>query len=827
MTNKILTFLFFVALSIGFVSITQAQSVPNFSTIKVDELSDTQLRQFILRVEAMGYTELQLEQMANAQGMPQTEIQKLKKRIESLKTQGSNTVLKSSDNTSVARQYLGNEPDTLFRSNEIRSKEQMLQQAFDDLSPKIFGSDLFKNNNITFEPNLRIATPGNYVIGPDDELLIDLSGDNDKNYTLKVDTEGAIRMEFIGPIKLGGLTIDQARSKLRAALSGTYSGLRTGRTQLAVNLGNIRGISVILNGQATVSGTYTLSSLSSVFNALYAAGGPNERGSYRNIQVIRNNKVIAVIDVYNFIMKGIQPENIRLQDQDIINIPVYNKRVEIVGEVKNPGIFESVEGETFQDILDYAGGFSTNAYQSRIKVYQNTEKERKITDIFKGSYLAYQPNNGDKFFVESVLNRFENKVEIEGAVFRSGSFALEEGLTLRQLIKKAEGLKEDAFINRGYIYRLDLDNSLKLISFDLGKVMNGSIADIILQREDKVVINSIFDLREEFKISINGEVRNEGQYDFATGMTLEDAIQIAGGFKIGATPSRIEVSRRIRNSDATSSAAITAELFHINVDPNLKIQDQSFVLKPFDIINIRSSESYQVQKIVRIEGEVLYPGPYTIKDKDERISDLVKRAGGLTGTAYTDGASLKRSKIGVIGKSKAEIEEERLLDLKRFNQGIENIEGEKLRVELMEASDLVGINLTDILKRPLSSIDLILEEGDEIRIPKQLQTVKVSGEVLNPNNIIYSEGRGFKKYINNAGGFSVNALKKGAYIKYANGSVESASSFLFFKSYPTVRPGSEIMVPVRSEREKMTAQSWIGIGTALASLAAMVVTILR
>ncbi|MFC3561623.1 SLBB domain-containing protein [Pedobacter jamesrossensis] len=861
MKQKIFLLTSFIFFFVLIHSVTYAQS--NYANQKVDELSDAQIKTLMQRAESLGYSDAQLEQMAAAQGMKQDEVLKLRKRVETIRKQGSaSPVVKQNTNrtggANADRQYIGGNDST---STTQPSKQELIDKAFEDLKPKIFGSELFKNSNITFEPNLRMATPAGYVVGPDDQLLIDLTGDNEANYDLKVSPDGSIRLEYVGLVKVGGLSIEEARSKIKSLMSSTYPGLRSGRTKLAINLGNIRGIKVILNGQVTKPGTYTLSSLSSVFNALYAAGGPNDNGSYRKIQVVRNNKVVATVDFYDLIINGMQKGNIRLQDQDVINVPVYENRVEMVGEVKNPAIFETIAGEHFQNVLNFAGGFSNIAYQSAVKVFQNTARERKITDIFAADFNTYIPKNGDKFFVEPILDRFENRVEINGAVFRPGYFELEKGMTLKQLIQKADGLKEDAFMNRGYISRLNADNTLGLESFDVAAVMNGSQADIPLKREDKITISSIFDLREEYKITVQGEVREPNQFPYAENMNLEDAIQMAGGFKEGATPNRVEVSRRVRNSNIQSVSASTADVFTINIDRNLKlVSDTTFKLQPFDIVSVRSAEGYVVQKQVKIEGEVLYPGTYTIKSKSERISDLIKRAGGLTAMAYTDGASLKRpgrdtslfqsqkdslqkellikrAKYGnsysmqnLLSDSKSnerkQEEQERIMNLQRVTQsGVDTTSFS--RQPQVVASDMVGIDLTKILKEPGKRYDLLLEDGDVVKVPKQLQTVRVSGEVLNPNNIVFRTGKSFKAYVNGAGGFTASALKARAYVKYANGSVEGARSFLFFNNYPKIRPGAEILVPKRAERERLNATAWIGIGTGLASLGAIIVSLLR
>ncbi|MCY1512099.1 polysaccharide export protein EpsE [compost metagenome] len=435
--------------------------------------------------------------------------------------------------------------------------------------------------------------------------------------------------------------------------------------------------------------------------------------------------------------------------------------------------------------------------------------------------------------MEPILERFENRVEIEGAVFRPGPFELEKGLTLKGLIQKADGLTEDAYLYRASISRLNADNTIALIPFDVAKVMNGTNPDIPLQREDKVIISSIFDLRDEYQVTIQGDVRAPGSFPFARPMYLADLIQLAGGFLEGATPDNIEISRRVKNSDANSKTARTAEIFTVNIDEKLKLSDKEFKLEPFDIVSVRSAEGYTVQKQVKLEGEVMQPGLYTIKTKDERISDIILRAGGLTTTAYADGASLKRpgtDKTSKVDKNKIDNKEEErrdILNLKRVQslslKDTTSIEEEKQLIQ----SDLVGIDLTDILKKPHSGHDLILEDGDVIRIPKMLQTVKVSGEVLNPNGIIFNPGKGLRGYVNGAGGFTSNALKKNVYVKYANGSAEAAKRFLIFNSYPRIKPGAEIFVPKRPAREPITTQGWIAISTALASMAAIVITLFR
>jgi len=839
--KKVITALLFLII-VASSDVLLAQT--NYSDVKVDELSDTQVRQLMQRAESVGYNDAQLEQMAAAQGMQAEEVPKLRARVEKLRKEGGNTTIdkggvKTQENESNSRSFNRSDSDGRQTVNLADRSDAQLKDAFGNLIPKIFGSELFKNDNITFEPNLRMATPKNYIIGPDDQLLIDLTGDNEANYKLQVSPDGTIRLQYVGIISVGGLSIEQATSKIRSAMGGTYPGLKSGRTNVAVNLGNIRSIKITLLGEVVKPGSYTLSSLSTVFNALSASGGPNDNGSFRKIQVIRNNKIVSTIDVYNFLLKGIQTGNVRLQDQDVINVPVYQTRVEMSGEVKRPALFEVLNTESLEDVINFAGGFSNKAYTAKIKVLQNTNKERRITDVSADDFGNYNPLNGDKYIVEAILDRFANRVEISGAVFRPGQYELESGLTLKQLIQKAEGLKEDAFLNRGYISRLNSDNSLSLTSFDVAKIINGTEQDIILRREDKVTISSIFDLRDEYKVDIKGEVRLPGTFEYAEGMTLQSLIQMAGGFKEGATPNRIEIARRIKNGDASSRSAKTADIINVNIDRDLSLQDSMLVLQPFDIVSIRSAEGYQVQQQVKVEGEVLYPGIYTVTRKDERISDIIKRAGGLTSLSFAEGASLKRpgTKIEATkaetDKNKnaidqSEEDKQKLANLKRIQLGVGVKDTAQLEEEVKSLeSDLVGIDLVRILKKPGSKSDLFLEDGDVIRVPKQLQTVKVTGEVLKPISVIYSGNKTMKQYINGAGGFTYNANKKGAYIQYANGAVDAGSSFLFFNNYPKVKPGAEIFVPKRAPRDKIGIQGWVGLGTAVASMAAIIVSLLR
>lgn len=810
----------FVFFNHAYAQTTTANDIKN---VRVDDLSDDQIRAYLAQAKAQGYSEAQLEELAKAQGMPASEISKLRARVDKLKN-ASGDGKSGAGSPGRSGRGLNYKPDSTRASSDTAPAEEKA------LRSKIFGADIFKNTNLSFEPNLRLATPPNYQVGPDDQLLIDIYGYSEASYELTVSPEGTINIPYIGIIQVGGLTVEAATAKIKSRLSTIYSGIRSGNTNVSVAIGNIRSIKVILTGEVIKPGTYTLPSLATVFNALYESGGPTVNGSFRQIEVIRGGRRLATLDLYDFLLTGQMKNNLQLRDQDVIRIPTYKKRVEVVGQVKHPGIFEMLPGETLKDLLRFTGDFNERAYQARIKVLKNTATERKIADILSSEFTSYQPESGDKFFVDEILDRFENRVTINGAVFRPGQFELEPGLTLKQLIQKAEGLTEDAFQNRGYITRLGDDLQTTLVSFDVSRVLSGQDADIPLKREDVVTISSIFDLKEEYNVRVDGEVQRPGQLPFASGMTLEDAIIQAGGLKEGATEQRVEVSRRVKNSNALSASAQTAEVFQINIGRDLKAATANFILQPFDIIMIRPSSGYEIQRQVKVEGEILYPGFYTITRKDERISDLVKRAGSFTALAYPSGASLKRPGVSMASdKNKIDTaaeNREKLSKLQRLQSTARDSVDLAKQQETLR-NFYVGINLDRIMKEPGSKYDLILEEGDILRIPKQLQTVKINGEVLYPVTTVYNGGKSFKQYISQAGGFSSNSLKRRSYVIYANGAVRSTKKFLFFNNYPVIKAGAEIYVPKKEEAKKLTAGEIVGITSGLASLGAIILGVLN
>lgn len=829
--NLKLLILMIVVLVTTIPAIAQTPKNDNFSEIRVDALSEQKIRDFMREVEASGLSLDQIDQVALSKGMSAGEVKKLKVRVERIRQADGAALRESRRLIANKDSLLKLESDTLTGAKKAEFENQA-EKALSVLRSKVFGSDIFRNTRLTFEPNFNIATPQSYRVGPDDELVVDIYGLSEVNYLKKVSPEGTISIPYAGVVQVAGLSLEEIKQKLTSRLSSVYTGIKNGDTFLRVTTGKLRTIKVTIIGEATRPGTYTLSSVSTVFTALYASGGPTENGSYREIEIIRGNRVISKLDVYDFLLRGDQKGNITIRDQDIIRIPVYKSRVEFDGEVKRPRIFEVLPNETLDNVLQFAGGFNDNAYKLRIKVLQSTLRERKIIDVSGEEFGNYIPKSGDKFIAEPILDRFENRVRVEGSVFRPGEYELESGLTLKSLIAKAEGFKENAFLSRAYITRLKLDGNLELISFNPQKVMEGTDPDISLRREDVVKISSIFEVKDEYSVSIDGEIRNPGQFQYSENMTLEDLVLLSGGLREGASISRIEVARRVDNSNKDQLSATSSEIFQISIESDFESKASSFILKPFDIVSVRRSEGYEVQRQVKIEGEVIYPGIYFIARKNERISDLIKRAGGTTVFAYPKGASLERGKLTKVGNiltPEEKMKQAEKQSLKALNKLKNPNEVDSLSNEnITEVNNLVGIDLEKILSKPGTDADLFLEEGDLIRIPKQPQTVKISGNVLLPVTAIYSQRKNFKSYISESGGFKQKAAKSRAYVKYANGSVKSTRKLLvFFNDYPRVRPGAEIVVPVNEYARRVTFGEILGSTSGLISLVLLSLTLIN
>ena len=788
-------------LLIAFVLIGTFQANAQQTGSRVDQLSDEQVEQFYSRAQASGLSEAQIEQAAMSQGYTLTDIAKMRQRIVGIRSQTSRSSGRSFADTSNRRTL----PGGLSR----RYADSIPYSTRPDTSRRlrVFGASLFENASLSFEPNLRIATPRNYIVGPDDEISIDVSGASSDSFKLRVSPEGTVKVPNIQPIFVSGLTIEQAEQRIIARLrKGGYQGLGVpgSGTSANVALTNIRSIRVTLVGEVVRPGTYTISSLGSAFNALYLAGGPNpETGSFRKISIIRGNRVVRTIDLYDFILRADQRDNIRLQDQDVIRVADYDTRVEFTGQVRRPAIFEMLPGETLKNLLSFAGGFGDDAYRASITLRRNTTRERRIVTISEAQIDTFVPQRGDRYFVGRILERYENRVQVAGAVMRPGDYALEPGLeTVRQLISRAEGLSKDAFVNRATIIRERPDQDRENLSFDLGKVMRGEIADIPLLRQDSLTVLSIRDLRENYYIIVEGAVNRPDTVQFVSNMSVADLIALAGGFQEGATPNRIEVARRIRQ-DSAGVRSTTLDMYQFALDRNLQITPlevapltgvstnmATFRLQPFDIVYVRTSPNYEAQRQVYVSGEILHPGNYAIVSRQERITDLIQRAGGLRPSAYLSGAQYRRG------------------------------------------GQLIGNDLGNVLNNPGAEENLLLGDGDTLFIPRQSEIVAIQGAVLNPSLVSYKMEYSFEDYITEAGGYTENARVRKAYVVYPNGRKDRRRSF-FQRRFatesgePRVQPGSVVIIPFKPlETTRLSPVERIGILSVLGTLAATTASII-
>jgi protein involved in polysaccharide export with SLBB domain len=805
-------------------------SQSQMSQIRVDNLSDDQIRQLVAQMKKNNISYSQIDNYAAQRGIPDAEVAKLKARIIQLNldkelssgSKGNNDIF-SQDTT--GRQY-NDQSDTLRywreRYRQIKDQEDFEKEQ---RRRKIFGTELFSNQNLTFEPNLRMPTPPNYRIAADDELIVDVYGYSEVQHTLKVSPEGYVRIPYLGPVYVSGLTMDEAKTRITKQLSTIYGGIQTGNTSVQVSLGNIRSIKVTLIGEIVRPGTYTLPSLATVANALYVSGGPNENGSFRNITVIRNGKTIVTYDLYDFLLNGDLTNNIVLQDQDIVKVNAYKMRVELLGEIKRPAIFEAKETETLQQVIDFAGGYTDNSFRDMIRALRITSKAREFVNIPADSVASLRLKSGDKFYIDSVVNRYTNRVTITGAVFHPGEYALEEKMTVGDLIKRADGIQEVAATSRGVIRRLQEDFTPAIINFNVLDAIAGR-NNVVLQREDSVIIFSKLAIREPYLVKIEGEVNQPGYFSHGDSMQLEDLILMAGGLKDAASLKHIEISRRIRTGgvyDSTDVRMAITEQFDISADLSGNPAAAAYILQPFDEVVVRRSPSYSQQANVLLDGEVVYPGTYAINTKKERISDVIRRAGGLRPEASAEGALLLRRTF-----SNEQDSTFLLSKLEVFNNKVrDSIDVAKTRATVERNQQLLGIQLEEILEHPGSKYDLLLEEGDVIRIPKKLQTVQLFGEVYFPKKVRFDDNFSFRSYVRGAGGFTSQALKRRSYVVYANGEVKSTRKTLFFNRYPKVKPGAEIYVPAKPERRGVTAAAAVGVASAVASLALVIVTIIN
>ena len=774
----------------------------DLSTLKVDYLSDTDIAKIKTQLQTNNVTVEQAEPMALAKGMSATEFAKLKMRLGSQPTSASVAPKENLDDT----------------KEELTRKQDKIvnKKVKDTLHSLVFGSELFDNPTLNFEPNLKLATPVNYVLGPGDELQVSVYGVQEFNASIPVTVEGKVNIQYVGQISVSGMTIEAATQKIRGAMARVYSTVSSGQSQVGVSLTRIRTIKVTLIGSQQ-PGNYSISSLATVYNALFLGGGPGKNGSYRNIELLRNNKIYKKIDIYQFLVNGNQSDNVGLKDNDVIRIPAYTQRVTVEGQVKRPGIFEMKAGETFKDLVSFASGFNEFAYTASVNVLQKTNKEFKVKDIKQSEFGTYKPLAGDVFRVSKILNRFENRIKIEGAVFRPDTYSFYEGMRISDLIAQADGLKEDAYADRATIVRLKPDLTTEAVNVNLSKVLAGdAAANISLQKEDIVTVYSILDFREEYKITVDGEIKKPGVYDYQDNLTLNDLLVQAGGLT-GSASKRVEVARMIQSDEIDDSNPNRVQLFNLEITPDNNEQIKNFALEPFDVVNIRKMAVYQKPEMVSITGAVNYSGKYVLASKKEKIYDIIQRAGGLTAVANLDGVKIKRP---IQAK---QIEELENVDLNLGKKdSIQNKVVKKLKEELKYAT--IPVDWRRIMKDPSDKTNVTLFPGDEIEVSVYNESVKVSGNVLLTSEIPYNSGKGFGYYLDAVGGTDAKGWKKKAYVIYPNGKAAVSSTFFFIRSYPKVLPGSQIVVPEKPETKKMTTGEWVSIGSVITSIALLIVT---
>ncbi len=716
------------------------------------------------------------------------------------------------------------ELDSWLPADTITMYENLLERVKKQ-KKKIFGHDMFSNTQLTFEPNMNIATPENYRLGPGDAVYIDIYGASQKTIESIVSPDGHVTIEGYGPVYVAGMTVNQANATIRSKLGARYQS-----SKLRLTVGETRSIMVNVMGDVKAPGTYTLSAFASVFHALYMAGGPTDLGTLRNIKVYRNSQLISQVDIYDYILNGRLTGNVHLADNDVVMVGAYDCLVNISGKVKRPMYYEMKKNESLSSLLKYAGGFTSDAYKKSVRVIRKSGREYSVFNVDEFDMTSFHINDGDSITVDSILDRYDNMVELKGAVFRPGMYQVGgEVNSVRTLLEASEGLKEDAFTGHAVMHRMRKDRTLEVIQVDVDGILEGKVADIPLKPNDVLFIPTRQDLMEEQTITIHGEVNYPGVYKYAANETIEDFILQAGGLKEAASTSKVDVARRVINPGATTNDSIIAHTFSFSLKEGFIIDGEpGFTLQPFDEVYVRRSPGYSKQQNVKIEGEVMFAGTYTLETNNMRVSELLRKAGGVNERAYLRGARLER-KYDEVERQRAikvlrDAQEQAELNLqeqiaKTGNANIANLkQTQQLRKYEVGETYPVGIDLEEAVRNPGSDEDIVLREGDRIVVPTYTGTVKVNGEVLYPNTVVYEEGKGASYYINQAGGFSTKAKKRQAYIIYMNGKVAKVSH----NAKP--QPGCEIVVPAKAVNKTTLAET-LSIATSVGSFAAIIATI--
>lgn len=794
------------------------------------QMSDQQIIEFIAREQKAGTNQSQIVTKLMQKGVKIEQIRRLRNQYakqiskagltgqadagmseaESRMRTSSNQSEKNTQKTAIAQ---AGEADTQVQAQSdyknIESTINTQRNEEQNNAKRVFGHDIFNNRLLTFEPNMNIATPQNYVLGPGDQLIIDIYGASQKSQQLQVSPEGKVTIPGYGPVKVSGMTVAAAQSHIRSTLGSRYSS-----SQLSLSVGQTRSMTVNVMGEVKVPGTYTLSAFSTVFHALYMAGGINDIGTLRNIKVFRNGRQITVVDVYEYILNGRLAGNIRLMENDVIVVGPYECLVGIEGNIKRPMFYEMRPTESVGTVLKYAGGFTGDAYKKAVRLTRKSGDRYTVHNVEEFDMNTFKVTDGDALSVDGILNRYDNMVEIKGAVFRPGKFQLGKDITsVRSLIKAADGVTEDAFTAHAVLHRMRLNRTLEVIAVDVAGIMNGTVADIPLKNEDVLFIPTESDRLNERVLTIEGEVLNPGTYEFAENTTIEDLVLQAGGLTDAASTSKVDVSRRIIDPKAKEGSSAISKTYTFELKDGFVIDGQpGFVLEPYDIVQVRRSPTYMEPRNIFIEGEVQFTGIQTLSTKNQRLSDAIKAAGGFTDEAYIKGARLVRTVT--------EDERNRATDLIRQikNAGDQKDSIQTSQLNLFKTYT-VGINLDKAMEKPGGDYDIVLRDGDRIIVPEYNGTVKISGNVQFPNTVAFNEKKGYKYYINKAGGFGNRAKKSKTFIIYQNGTMAQVGRGT------KVEPGCEIVVPTKAKRDLSVVSQWLSIGSSITGLAAMIATI--
>ena len=784
-----------------------------FGSAFAQSMTDDQVLKEAVSAKKQGLSETDIASRLLKKGATMAQIQKLRRQYASqitkqgLDSNVDNAISNVQDRMRTNRE--SNDNDIVTREGEEAPQYVAPVEPETTTGKKVFGRDIFNNKALTFEPQMNIATPQNYVVGPGDQIIIDVYGDTQKSEQLQVSPDGDVVVPDYGPIRVSGLSVAQAQQRIRSALGTYYAS-----SEVRVTLGQTRTIMVNVMGEVKVPGTYTLSAFATVFHALYMAGGINDLGTLRSIKVFRQGRQISVVDIYEFILNGRLAGNVRLQDNDVIQVGAYESIVDIAGRVKRPMAYELRKNESLSTLLKYSGGFANDAYKKSLRVLRKNGRMKSVFNVEEFEMADFKMFDGDSVSVDSIIDRFENMVEVKGAVFRPGMYNLGEKVhSVRSLIENADGLTEEAMVSRAVMRRMKPNRTQEVVSIDLKGIMEGTSADVPLENEDILFIPTMAEHQNLRTLTIDGEVIFPGVYEYAEKMTVEDLILQAGGLTDKASTAKVDVARRMIDPTATTSTMDIAKTFSFSINPGFEFDgDKSFTLEPFDVVSVRRSPVSAEPFTVRVEGEIAFQGSYTLQHKNQRLSDVVKEAGGIIPGAYVRGARLIRTMN--------EDERARMQDV--IAMARQSASGAKDSISLdqlaLQTTYSVGIHLDEALANPGCDEDIELQDGDRLVIPRYNRTIRISGDVQKPNTVAFKDKKNYKYYVEQAGGFGRRARKSHAYILYQNGTIAKASK-------GTIEPGCEIIVPTKGPKDNSTLTQWLGIGTSMASLATMFVSI--